>query len=273
MSGWNRYGILLVVFLSSLVVFGQEKPQTQMIKITSKKIDYGEKEKLEGLLLLSDTIKKPAPAILLVHNWMGITNETIHQASRFAGLGYVVFAADIYGKEIRPKDTKEAAKLANKYKSDRKLFRERLNLALEELKKNENVDSTKIAVVGYCFGGTGAIELARSGANILGAVSFHGGLDSPKPEDGKNIKCKILALCGAIDPAVSPEDIVAFEAELNQAKVDYQIIRYSNTVHSFTEQSAGSDSSKGAAYNANSDKRSLLATEIFLTEIFNNVKY
>lgn len=240
--------------------------------LISKKIEYGSEKQFEGLLVTPKNVKKNSTAILMIHNWMGLTEETQKQASRFAKLGYVVFAADIYGKGQNPKDVKEAGVLATKYKTDRKLFRDHLNLALAELKKQKNVNPKKIAAAGYCFGGTGAIELARSGADIAGAISFHGGLDSPTPADGKNIQAKVLALHGAIDPYVSAADVNAFEDEMKANHVDYQLVKYSDTVHSFTEEAAGNDISKGAAYNATSDKRSFLAAENFLNEIFKTAK-
>ena len=124
--------------------------------------------------------------------------------SNLPQLGYVVFCADIYGKESRPQNVQDAGTTAGKYKSDRKLLRVRVNAALDVLKKNELGDTKRVAAIGYCFGGTAVIELARSGANIAGVVSFHGGLDSPAPADGKNIKCKVLALAGADDPFQKP---------------------------------------------------------------------
>lgn len=235
--------------------------------ISTTTVEYGSQEKFEGFYLTTNSAQKIAPAILMIHNWMGPTEETKTQASRFVELGYNVFIADIYGKGARPTNAKEAGALAGKYKNDRKLFRERLILALETLRKQKNIDSKKIIAVGYCFGGTGALELARSGADIIGVVSFHGGLDSPKPEDGKNIKAKILINHGALDPFVKAEEIAAFEQELNSNKIDYQFIKYAGAVHSFTEKTAGEDISKGAAYNKLADERSFAAAKLFLSEI------
>jgi dienelactone hydrolase len=140
------------------------------------------------------------------------------------------------------------------------------------LKKQKNVDTHQLVVAGYCFGGTSAIELARTGADLVGVISFHGGLDSPAPADGKNIKAKVLAFQGADDPYVAPADIAAFENEMKANKIDYQSVRYANTVHSFTEKGAGNDNSKGAAYNASSDARSFQASQNFLTEILKKNK-
>ncbi len=223
-------------------------------------------DSFEGMLVFPDTLKDKAPAILMIHNWMGITGETKTQATRFANLGYVVFAADIYGQGVRPKNTEESGKLAGKFKGNRKLFRENLMLGLNELKKQSNIDQSKLAAVGYCFGGTGALELARSGADIKAVVSFHGGLDSPSPADGKNIKAHVLALHGADDPFEKPEDLTAFETEMRDSKVDWQLVKFGGAVHSFTEKGMGTDNSKGAAYNEKADNRSFADATRFLKE-------
>lgn len=229
-------------------------------------IEYNNGE-FQGYLVSPKNVKANTPAILMIHNWMGVSDETKYQAERFADLGFIVLTADIYGKGIRPKDQKEAGTLATKYKTDRKLFRERMNLALNFLKQQKNVNKDKISAVGYCFGGTGVIELARSGAAIKSAISFHGGLDSPSPTDGKNIKAEILAHHGAIDPYVKAEDLAAFENEMKTNKIKYQLIKYDGAVHSFTDKGAGTDVSKGAAYNEAADKKSFETTKAFLKKM------
>ncbi|MCO5142931.1 MAG: dienelactone hydrolase family protein [Oligoflexia bacterium] len=231
-----------------------------------KTIPYGQ-NKFEGYYI-RPLNKLALPGILMVHNWMGITDETKAQAKRYAELGYAVFAADIYGKGIRPKNTKEAAELATKYKTDRKLFRKNLKLALTTLEKTNGISKNRIAVLGYCFGGTGAIELARTGSSAKAFISFHGGLDSPEPKLGKNIKGKVVAHHGAIDPFVKADDLKAFEAEMKTNKIDYKIIPYEGAVHSFTEKAAGDDISKGAAYNEKADLQSFQYTKDLLSELF-----
>lgn len=211
--------------------------------------------------------KKNAPGVVLIPNWMGVSAESEKQAKRFQKLGYNVLVADIYAGE-RPRDAKAAGELAGKYKSDRKLFRKRIQLALQELAKQPGVNKTKLAVLGYCFGGTGAIEAARAGESIRAAISFHGGLDSPTPADGGRIKAKVLALHGAIDPYVKATDLEAFEKEMQSNNVNYELIKYSGAVHSFTDVGAGDDISKGAAYNAQADARSFARTKEFLAEAF-----
>ncbi len=131
----------------------------------------------------------------------------------------------------------------------------------------KQVNPRKILVIGYCFGGTTALELARSGAPLVGTVSFHGGLSTPTPEDAKNIKGPVLAMHGADDPNVPPAEVKAFKDEMSRAKVKLEFIAYPGAVHAFTNPAAGNDNSKGAAYNANADKKSWIAFEKFLKQV------
>jgi dienelactone hydrolase len=239
-------------------------------KLVTKSIEYKQGDTtLEGYLAYDDSVSSKRPGVLVVHQWLGLTDYEKHRAEQLAALGYVAFCADIYGKGVRPKDTTEAGAEATKYKSNRLLLRARVNAGLDVLKKNEFVDTKRVAAIGYCFGGTTVIELARSGADIAGVVSFHGGLDSPTPADGGKIKCKVLACHGADDPYEKAEDLAAFEKELRDAKVDWQLNKYGGAVHSFTQPMAGTDNSKGAAYNEKADKRSWLDMKAFFAEIFN----
>ena len=237
--------------------------------IQTKTIEYQQGDTtLEGVLVWDDAVRGQRPGVLVVHQWMGLTDYEKHRAEMLAQLGYVAFCADIYGKGVRPKNTAEAGALAGKYKSDRQLLRARVNAALTVLQTREFVDPRHLAAIGYCFGGTTILELARSGAHIAGVVSFHGGLDAPDPTDGKNIRCKVLICHGADDPFSSPQDIAALETEMRQGGVDWQLIKYGGAVHSFTQPNAGDDKSKGAAYNEKADKRSWAAMQQFFAEIF-----
>jgi dienelactone hydrolase len=185
-----------------------------------------------------------------------------------AKLGYVAFAADIYGKGVRPAAPADAAKTAGIYKNDRALMRSRVRAGLDELKKQRFVDTRRLAAIGFCFGGTSVLELARDGADVNGVVSFHGGLSTPTPQDARNIKGRVLALHGADDPFVKADEVAAFQDEMRKANVDWQLISYGNAVHSFTNFAAGTDNSKGAAYNEKADRRSWQAMKDFFTELF-----
>jgi dienelactone hydrolase len=223
---------------------------------------------LEGLIAYNPIKSALSPGIVVVHDWMGMGDYVKKRITQLAELGYVAFAADIYGKSVRPKNEKEASAQAGKYKSDRKLMRARVRAAYDKLKSYQFVDTSKMAVMGYCFGGTTALELARSGADLKGTISFHGGLETPNPNDAKNIKGKVLALHGADDPFVPAKEVAAFEDEMRNNKVDWELVKYGGAVHAFTVPGAGNDNSKGAAYNAEADKRSFVAMKDFFDEIF-----
>jgi dienelactone hydrolase len=254
---------LIPVFLALAGAFSVQA------KIVTQTIEYKQGDvTLEGFLAYDDATSAPRPGVLVVHQWLGLTDYEKHRAEQLASLGYVAFCADIYGKGIRPQNTTEAGVEATKYKTDRTLLRARVNAGLDVLKKNKLVDTKRVAAIGYCFGGTTVIELARSSAELNGVVSFHGGLDSPTPAAGKNIKCKVLACHGADDPSETPEDLAAFEKELRDAKVDWRLNKYGGAVHSFTQPLAGNDNSKGAAYNERADKRSWADMKQFFAEIF-----
>ena len=255
--------LLLSLLAAACAISGQAK-------LVTKTIEYKQGDAtLEGYLAYDDSFSGKRPSVLIVHQWMGLTDYEENRAAMLANLGYVAFCADIYGKGIRPQDYKAAGAEATKYKTDRALLRLRVKAGLDELKKSDLVDPKRIAAIGYCFGGTTVIELARSGAELNGIVSFHGGLDSPAPADGKNIKCKVLVCHGADDPFEKPEDLTAFEKEMRDANVDWRLIKYGGAVHSFTQPMAGNDNSKGAAYNEKADKRSWQDMKSFFAEIFN----
>jgi dienelactone hydrolase len=243
---------------------------TLQAQVQTKTIEYRDGDVvLEGFVAWDPAKTSAAsPGILVIHQWLGLTDYEKSRCKQLAELGYVALAVDVYGKGVRPANMQEAAKLSGSYKADRQLYRQRLKLGLEQLQQQPGVDQRKLAAIGYCFGGTGAIELARSGARIAGVVSFHGGLDSPNPADGQQIKSKILICHGADDPFVPVAEIEAMQAEFNSAQVDWQMISYSGTVHSFTQPMAGNDNSLGAAYNALSDARSWQAMQQFFQELF-----
>jgi len=224
---------------------------------------------LEGYLVYDKSVAGPRPGVLVLHQWTGLSDHEKTHADQLAELGYIAFAADVYGKGIRPKPPAAGVE-AGKYKKDRALLRARVNAGLDQLRKHELSDDKRLAAIGYCFGGLVALELARSGADVQGVVSFHGSLDSPNPADGRQIKAKVLALHGADDPFVKPADLAAFEQEMRDAKVDWQLVSYGNAVHAFTQKGAGNDPSKGAAYDALVDRRSWEVMKDFLAEIFAN---
>lgn len=220
---------------------------------------------LEGYLAKS--MDPDAPIVMIVHQWKGLGEYEKSRADMLAAEGYNAFAIDMYGQGIRPQDPDAAGTQAGKYKNDPKLARQRLNAALAYAKTIENADPSRIAIIGYCFGGTMALELARTGADIKSAISFHGGLATNAPVTQPGIiKASIAVHHGADDPYVKSGEVKSFLDEMKTAKADVVFASYAGAVHSFTEKEAGDDNSKGAAYNEKADHRSWSAALAFLKE-------
>ena len=256
-----RYFFSAVMFFFALVSVAEARLHTGTVEY----IDSG--KALEGYLAYDDSFEGKRPGVLVVHEWWGINDYIKKRTEMLAGLGYIAFAADIYGKGVRTADPEVAGKLAGIYRADRALLRRRVALGLEQLTANKLTDPGRVGAIGYCFGGTAVLELARSGAPISGVVSFHGNLDTPTPQTSL-IKAKVLALTGALDPYVPPEQVRAFEDEMKKAGADWFITSYGGSVHSFTNPASGDNPSKGIAYNETADKRSWRAMKDFFSEIF-----
>jgi len=242
----------------------QEKPdlKTQVVEYKHGSVV------LEGYLAWDPAISGKRPGVLVIHEWRGHGEYVRRRAEQLARLGYIAFAVDMYGKGVFAKDHEEAGKLAGAFFGDRKLMRERAAAGLDVLRKHELCDATKIAAMGYCFGGTAALELGRAGLDLRGIASFHGNLANPHPEDAKNIKAKVIVFHGLDDAFVGPDVVRAFHDEMKAAKADYVFVGFSGAVHSFTVKEAGDDNSKGMAYNEKADKRSWGMLQGFLKEIF-----
>ncbi len=243
-------------------------PLSAAVVERSVKYKLGEVE-LEGFHAYDDKVEGKRPGVLIIHQWTGLTDYEKMRARMLAELGYNVFAADVYGIGIRPKPP-ESGTVAGKYKGDRELFRARMIAGLDVLKADERTDPSKLAAIGYCFGGTGVLELARAGAALNGVVSFHGGLAAAPELAAKKgaILAKVLVLHGAVDPHVPTAEVDAFQKEMEAAGADWQLVSYGGAVHAFTQKMAGDDPSKGAAYDAKSDQRSWEDMRQFFAEIF-----
>ena len=232
-----------------------------------KPISYRDGEqKLNGFAIAPDKKTNTKPGILILPAWKGIDDHSKEVAQNLSKLGYYAFVADIYGEENYPKDAKEAGEKSGFYKKNYSDYQKRISLALEQLiKAGANADN--IVVIGYCFGGTGALEAVRGNLNVKGAVSFHGGLGKDNARANDAIKTKVLVLHGADDSFVPQKDIDSFQKEMRDGKADWQMIYYADAVHAFTEKSAGNDKSKGVAYNEKADKRSWQHLLLFLEEV------
>lgn len=244
-------------------------PAPAVKNIQTQTIEYKQGDQVfEGYLAYDANLQGKRPGVLVIHEWTGLNEYVRGRARQLAELGYVAFAADIYGKGIRPM-APAAGQEASKYYNDRNLAKARTTAGFEVLRSQASVDASKTAAIGYCFGGSMALELARSGAESKGFVVFHGGL-RPTESEGKNIKGKVLVLNGADDTAVPAADIAKFKTEMDSGGVDWQFINYSNTVHAYTNPDSGARTgpTDNSAYNAESDRRSWQAMKDFFAEIF-----
>ena len=249
-----------------LIVFQDTEVQA---KLVTKTVEYSQEgTKCRGFLAYDDALKGKRPGVLVVPEWWGLNDFSRQKAEQLAGLGYVAFAADMYGGGVATTDSQEAAKLAGALRGDRALLRARAQAALQTLTANPLVDPQRLAAIGFCFGGTAVLELAYTGAPLKGVVSFHGGLTSPQPEELQGIKAAVLVLHGADDFHVKPEDIAAFQQAMRKGGIDWQMVYFGGTVHSFTNPAAGNDPSTGVAYNARAARRSWQDMQDFFQEIF-----
>lgn len=233
--------------------------------LVTKDIEYKEGDTvLQGYLAYDDTWKAgEKPGVVIVHEWKGLGDYAKRRAKEMAALGYVAFAADIYGKGVRPKTTEAAAKESSKYKANRALLRARATAAVNELKRQNLADAKRLGAMGYCFGGTTVLELARAkNPDVKAVVSFHGGLETPSPAQDPLI-ADILVLHGADDPYVPAHEVENFKNEMKNAKAKMEFVAYPGAVHSFTDPAAGNDNSKGAAYNKKADEASFAQMKDF----------
>ena len=238
--------------------------------MTGKDVTYNDGDTvLQGYVASPDTAKT-TPLVLIVHQWKGLGEYERHRADMLAEAGYTAFAIDMYGQGNRPADTEQAAAESAIYKNDPQKARKRLKAALNYGQSLPKVNANKVIIIGYCFGGTMALELARSGADIDGAISFHGGLTSKSPITPKDtIKAELQIHHGAQDPHVPPTDVAQFVTEMTGTGIDYSLYAYKNAVHAFTEHQAGNDPTGGVAYNAAADHKSWARALAFMQRKFN----
>ncbi|MFG6108541.1 dienelactone hydrolase family protein [Stenotrophomonas nematodicola] len=222
-----------------------------------------------GVLVYDDSDSDKRPGLVMVPNWKGVNDSAIAKAKQLAGDDYVVLVADVYGKGVRPKTDAEAGPVATKLRNDRPVLRARALKVIEVLKAQAGkapLDAGRIGAVGFCFGGTTVLEMARAGAPLAGVVSLHGGLGSPLPAKAGGSHPSVLVLNGADDKGVSKDDIASFEQEMNAAKVDWEFTNYSGAVHCFAESDANSP--PGCLYNERAAKRAWKALDAFFEERF-----
>ncbi len=222
---------------------------------------------LEAFFAFDNSLSGRRPAVLINHTWAGRDEFVAEKAKKLAALGYVGFAVDMYGKGVLGSSPEENAKLMQPFMDNREMLQKRMHAALYAVKLLPWVHDSKIAAMGFCFGGLCSLDLARTGADLKGVVSFHGLLSAPGNTQGNAIKAKILALHGHDDPMGPVEQVLAFEQEMTKAGADWQFHTFGHTMHAFTNPVANNPDF-GTVYQPDADRRSWLAMESFFTEIF-----
>jgi len=239
--------------------------------MVAKNVDYevGGK-KMQSVLVYDDAVKSPRPGLVMTPDWLGMNDNQVALAKQVAGKDYVVFVADVYGADVRPKNADEAGAAAKNMYANRGDLRARINAALAQLKAQAGkapLDGKHWGAFGYCFGGATTLDLARSGADIQGIVSFHGNLATDDPGMAKNIKAKVLALNGGDDKFVSDDSIVAFKKEMRDANVDWQFVSFGGAVHCFAIPTAKGEV-PGCEYNERAARRGYALMHSFFDEAF-----
>jgi dienelactone hydrolase len=238
-------------------------------EIVAKNVSYEHDGiKLEGYLAYDDSIKEKRPGVLVVHEWWGLNDYARRRAEQLAELGYVAFALDMYGKGKVTEHPKQAGEWAKQINNNVDLWRKRAMAGLEVLKNEPNTDTNRIAAIGYCFGGATVQQLAYSGANVKGVVSFHGSLIPPSDEAAKKAQAKILICHGAADPLVKAEALQNYLAAMGKSGMDWQMVFYGGAKHSFTNPDADKKGMEALGYDKNADQRSWTHMKLFFDEIF-----
>lgn len=220
---------------------------------------------LMGRLAYDASLTGPLPGVVVVHEWWGLGEHPKDSARKLAEMGYAAFALDMYGKGVLTASAKEAAELSKPFRRDRKLMRTRAEAGLKALIDSGKADPGNIAAIGYCFGGTTVLEMARAGQPLAGVVSFHGNLATPMP--ASSMSCPALVLHGAADPLVGVEEVRGFMSEMRDVKADWQVVYFGGAVHSFTNPAAGNEPGKGSAYNPVVARRAWEYMRVFLEEV------
>jgi dienelactone hydrolase len=254
---------LLVLIVAMLL--GASARAAVQTKVIPYKVDNLE---CQGFLAWDDAVDGARPGVLVVHEWWGLNDYARHRAEKLAKLGYVAFAADMYGEGKTAAHPKEAGEMATKVRSNIENWRKRALVALETLQAQPQCDKTKVAAIGYCFGGSTVLQLAFSGADLKAVVSFHGALPTPREDDVKHIKAAILVCNGADDKFIAEKAIKAFRDALDAGGVKYEFVNYPGTVHSFTVPDADKHNNPGMKYNKAADEDSWKRMQELFAEKF-----
>lgn len=267
---------VLIFLLSLFIVYGCSEKKENSIKkgpsVVTKKVTYSaDGTTLKGFLTYDSSLAGKRPGVIVVHEWWGLNQYARHRAEMLAKLGYIAFAVDMYGNGTVVDHPKDAGKFATAVMQKMDTARARFDAGLRLLKEQPQTDTSKIAAIGYCFGGGIALRMALEGADLNGVVSFHGDLPTDSVKNPQDVKARILVCNGAADPLNPPEKVEAFEKSMNNANIDCKLINYPNAKHSFTNPAADSIGKKYGiplAYNKAADEKSWNDMKNFFNEIF-----
>ena len=249
----------IVHFITTLASSAFLLAGAALAEVKTESFDYKQGDTtLEGFIAYDDAKTGKLPGVLIFPQWTGLSDHERNAAREFAKMGYVAMVADVYGKGVRPAPPKDSGVEMGKYMKDRPLLRSRVKAGFETFSQRANVNASKIAVIGYCFGGTAALEAGREGLPAAAIVTLHGVLSNPTPADAKNFKAPVLVLHGADDAVVSAKEVEDFQAEMKAVKADVQFISYSGAPHGFTQA--------GNYFNANAARRSWTAMQDLFKE-------
>lgn len=254
------------ILVLSLLVLSAPAFATMQAKPVEWKIG---KQSFSGVLVYDDATATKRPGLVMVPNWMGVTPSAITKAKQLAGDDYVVLVADVYGKGVRPENAEAAGKVAGKLRADRATLRARTEKSVAVLKAQAGrapLDASRIGALGFCFGGSAALELVRGGSDIAGVVTLHGGLSTTMPAKTNMVETPVLVLNGADDRGITDADIASFEKEMDAGGADWQFVNFSGAVHCFAE--ADAKAPPGCVYNERAAKRAYTMLHNFFRERF-----
>ena len=260
-----KTGIGLLLFLLYGLVFAGQAPAG----VQSESVAYRDADAtLRGYLVWDDSVQGKRPGVIVVHEWWGLNAYARKRAEMLAKLGYVAFAADMYGEDKVTEHAEQASEWMKQITANVERWRKRALIALEILRKHELVDPSQIAAIGYCFGGATVMQLAYAGADLNGVVSFHGSLPLPTNQQAAAIKAKVLVAHGYADGFIPAKRVADFKAALEKAGVDWQLHVYGGAKHGFTNPNAGRYGIENVRYDETADRRSWQAMQLFFREIF-----
>jgi dienelactone hydrolase len=258
---YGKVGLVMAAMLVSQAPRGAD--------VKTRELEYRQGSTvLQGFIAWDDAAKGKRPGVLVVHEWWGHNQHARNQARRLAEAGYVGLALDLYGKGKVATHPQDAQALVSEVTKDPALVATRFNAALEQLKRDPHVDPTRIAAIGYCFGGAVVLNMARAGGDLAAVASFHGMLATTTPAQAGKVKAQVLVLAGGADPFVPPEQVEAFKKEMEAAGARAEVVVYSGAKHGFTNPEAGSYGMDALAYNAEADRESWAAMLKLFREVF-----